>query len=88
MRHPRVSSEEIVARGKKLYETELRNKVESGNIGRFLVVDVETGDYEIDDEDVRASLRLLDRNPGAAVFGIRIGHPVAYRIGSGFRAPA
>ena len=85
MRHPRLSSEEIVRLGKEIYEHDLRQQVEPENVGRFLVVDVETKDYEIDDEDVKASLRLLERHPGAALFGLRIGYPAAYRLGGPLR---
>lgn len=85
MSHPRISSHEIVQRGKKLYDDKIKSDVEQGNVGRFLVVDVESGDYEIDDEDVKASLRLLDRHPGAPIYGLRIGFPVAYRFGGPLR---
>lgn len=48
MPHPRYSSHEIVERGQAFCEQQLRAQVEPGNIGKFLVIDIETGEYEID----------------------------------------
>ncbi len=55
-------------------------------MGRFLVVDVTTGDYEIADEDLEASERLLKRRPDALLYDQPIGEPgrPSARIG-GFR---
>jgi len=81
MSYPGYTSEEVARRGQEIYERDLRSKVETGNEGKFLVVDIETGDYEIDAQDIAATRRVLARNPSAVLHGIRIGHPTAYRIG-------
>ena len=47
MPHSRLSSDEISRRGEAIYQNELRDKIETGNIGKLLSIDVETGDYEI-----------------------------------------
>jgi hypothetical protein len=83
---PRVqpTAEEVARRGEEIYERELRSKVEDQHRGKFLVLDIETGAYEIDEDDLAASERVLDRNPEAELYGIRIGSPTAYRLGSSF----
>ena len=64
-------------RAQKLY-TRLREKVETAeNIGKFIVLDVESGDYEIDDQGIESSRRLQDRHPGDALFALRIGYKTA-----------
>lgn len=73
--------EEVAQRGRELYERKIRAEVEKEHAGKFLVVDVNTGEYEMDEEDVAAFDRALVRNPGAVLYGIRIGEPVAYRLG-------
>ena len=74
---------EISRRGKEIYERDLRAKVEPGNEGKIIVVDVDTGDYAIEDDDsVNAYQQLLKKRPDAALFGIRIGYPAAEKIGS------
>ena len=75
---------EIAHRGREIYEREVRREVEPDNRGRFLVLDVESGDYEISDDDLDASERLLKRRPDALLYGFRIGEGAAYRIGRHF----
>lgn len=86
MAHPRYTSEEIVQRGKTLYEREFRSKVEGGNKGKVLVIDIETGDYEIDEDHLAAAERALARRPDAPLFAMRIGYPSLGRIGARFSA--
>jgi hypothetical protein len=82
MPHPHFSSEEIARRGKGLYEQQIRSKVETEqNIGKQIVIDIETGRYEIDDDGLAASHRLLSMHPGAALYGARIGYDAVYALG-------
>ena len=81
MPYPGYTTEEIARRGREVYEREVRREVEPEHRGRFLVLDVRSGDYEIADEDLDASERLLERRPDALLYGLRIGEGVAYRIG-------
>lgn len=73
--------EDVARIGQEIYNRNLRGVVEAANAGRFLVLDVLSGDYEIDDDDLAASDRALARNPRAVLYGVRIGYPVAYRLG-------
>jgi hypothetical protein len=84
MGHPRYSKEEIARRGQEWYEREIREKVEAGNEGKILVIDIETGDYEIDDDQLAAAHRALAKHPGAALYGMRIGYPSLAKIGGGW----
>ena len=82
MPHPRFSGEEIVRRGEELYEQQIRSRVETAeNIGKQIVIDIETGDYEIDGDGLAASHRLMTRHPGAALYGARIGYDAVYAVG-------
>jgi hypothetical protein len=75
MGHPHYSKEEIVRRGEELYEQQIRGQIdEERNKGKALVIDIETGDYEIDEDGLaaarpgqasrRRSLCHADRLPG------------------------
>jgi hypothetical protein len=49
------------------------------------VVDIESGDYEVADDDLSASDRMLARRPDAKLYGLRVGRDYAYRlVGEGF----
>jgi hypothetical protein len=77
-----LSREEVARRAKQLYESEIRQKVEiEENIGKMVIIDIETGDYEIDDIGLQASHILMKKHPNARLFGIRIGYNVAVSFG-------
>ncbi len=76
-----ITPEVIAMRGEELYQQKIRDEVETANKGKYLVVDIDTGDYAIADEDLVATDRLLSKRPNATVYGLRIGFPAAYRIG-------
>lgn len=80
MPHPRYSREEVVRRGKAWYEQQLRAQVEPGNTGKFMVIDIETGAYEIDPSDVAALKRAKAKRSDAPLYMLRIGHRAAYQL--------
>jgi hypothetical protein len=49
--------------------------------GKFVAVDIETGDYEVDDDDHAAVSRLRARNPVAEIWLARAGRTTTYRMG-------
>ena len=79
---PRYSKEEFARRGDEIYERDLRTHVEAGNEGKFIVIDIETGAYEIDADELVASDRLLTRHPNAQVWLRRVGSRYARRFGA------
>ncbi len=81
MPHPRYSSAEIAERGQALYDQQVRGKVEPNYKGKYLVLDIETGEYEIDDHELAALERAKATNPDAALYMLRVGYSSAYRIG-------
>lgn len=78
-----VTNPEIAQRGEALYQT-LRERLETQeNIGRLVVLDVNSGDYEIADEGLIAGKRLLERHPAAVMLCLRIGYDAVYSLGGG-----
>lgn len=75
------SPEEITAQGEAIYREQIRSVVETTERGKFVIIDIETGDYEIDTKDATATLKLLERRPDAVTYAVRIGYRAAYRIG-------
>ena len=57
----------------------LRPQIETPeNIGKLILLDLDSGDYEIDDEtSLEAVHRLQSRHPGAELFAQRIGYETA-----------
>jgi hypothetical protein len=84
--HPGYSTHEIVERGKTIFAQKIREKVEAeGNIGKFLIIDIETGDYEMDEDEIAASERAHARHPGGAFFGMRIGYQASGTLGGSWK---
>lgn len=82
MAYPGYTTEEVARRGREIYARDVRRQVELEHEGRFVVVDITTGDYEVADDDLEASDRMLERNPDAILYGTRVGERAAYRIGA------
>jgi hypothetical protein len=77
-----LSHEEVAEIAEQMYEASIRKKVESeANIGKMVLIDIETGDYEVDKNGLHASNRLSQRHPDARLYGIRIGYNVAASLG-------
>ena len=83
MPHPVYPSKEIVRRGEELYEKRIRSIVEPDNKGKYLTIDIETGDYEMGDDQLTVAERSLAKHPGAALYIKRVGYDAALRIGAG-----
>ena len=79
MSNKKNAAEEIESLGTTIYEREIRHLVEPDETGKFVVIDVYSGDYEIDERDGTATGRLLKRRPGAMTWAVRVGYPAAYR---------
>lgn len=73
--------EEIGVRGEAIYREKIRPLVEPAETGKFVVIDVESGDYELDTEVLTASARLRERRPDAVSYSVRVGHSAAYSLG-------
>ena len=78
---PRYSKEEFARRGAEIYERDIRSQVEASNTGKFVAIDIETGSWEMDADDFTATERLVNRQPKAQIWLVRIGHDATYRFG-------
>lgn len=79
--YPKLSDEEIARRGKELYENSIRAQVETAeNIGKIISINVETGEYEIDDDLIVTSRRLQAKQSDAGIWAERIGFNAVYAL--------
>ncbi|MGA0200924.1 MAG: hypothetical protein ACO3NK_17740, partial [Prochlorotrichaceae cyanobacterium] len=74
--------EELAERGQKLYESGIRQQVEAGNEGKIVAIDIETGDFEVDQTLMGATEHLFERHPDAQPWTLRIGHNAVYHFGA------
>ena len=73
---------ELSTRAHAIYDAELRHKLEPREHGRYLALEVETGDYAIADSFGGANEKLRERHPLPVKFFVfRIGYPAALKMG-------
>ena len=60
---------------------EISQKVEAGNHGKIVAIDLETGDFEIDAREIAACNRLESRHPDTQIWIVRVGSRHVRRFG-------
>ena len=76
----RRDPEEVARLGVEVFERQVRPTLRSEDEGKFVAIDVDTGDHEIDEDDYAAVMRLRNRRPTAALWLERAGQPTAYQM--------
>jgi len=82
---PRYSKEEFAHRGDELYERSVLPHLTDSDKGKYVVIDIETGNYEIDSSEIAASDRLWTRIPDAQPWVVKVGSRHVWRFGAASR---
>jgi hypothetical protein len=77
-----LSPQQIADRGRAIYAEKIKNKVEPAHKGKCLILDIASGDYEIDDHEDAACNRLEARHPHGVFYLMRVGYPASLFIGT------
>ncbi len=77
----RYSKEEFARRGDAIYDTDIRPHLKTEDEGKFVAIDIATGAYEIDEDELEAGKRLRARVPEAQIWIVRIGSRSVHRFG-------
>ena len=78
---PPYDREEVARIGDETYERNVLPNLGPEDEGKFALIDVQTGDYEVDRDEIAASDRLLARHPDAQVWTRQVGSRYARRFG-------
>ena len=81
----RYSKEEFARRGDAIYEKYIEPGLKPKDKGKFVAIDIETGDFEIADEQLAASQGLRVRVPDAQIWMKRAGSKYLARFGKSTR---
>lgn len=76
-----TDTDEIAERGERVYGDSIRDKVESNRQGEYVVLDVDTGEFEVNKDRSAALDRMETRRPNSNLYIVRVGYPAAVRIG-------
>jgi hypothetical protein len=77
---PRHGPEELARLGAEIFDRRVRPALRPEDDGRFVAIDVRSGDHELDEDDYAAVARLKARRPDADVWLERVGQPAAYKL--------
>ena len=78
---PNLTDVEISALGKLIYRQNIRPTMTEKDIGKYVYVDVYSGEYEIAQDMLDATHRLRKRVPDACGFMVRVGYSAPVFIG-------
>ena len=78
---PRHSKAEFASRGEAIFEKKIRPQLKNEKKNDFVVIDIETGAFEIDADELTACTRLRQRIPDAQIWLRRVGSRYARRFG-------
>lgn len=81
----KLTPDEVVDRGEAIYRERLQARLEPGNIGKFLVIDINTGDYQMGPEYLPLTDAMMEANSSAVLYILKIGYPAAVSMGGRLR---
>ncbi len=76
----RMGTADGVSRGRQVYGQFVRPHMRPEDDGKFVAIDLQTGEYELDADEIPAVRRLRGRLPAAEVLLLCVGHPGTYYI--------
>ncbi len=84
MVHTRSPKDETFEKAKQLYENVIKHELSDDQLGMYLAIDVNSGDYEIGEKSIDIPRTLRARRPNARIFAMLHG---SYSVGSIGYAP-
>jgi len=81
VRKPRYSKDEFARRGDDIYEHDVQPTLTAEDHGKYVAIDIETRQWEMDADEMVAGDRLLNRVPDAQMWMDRVGYRYTVRFG-------
>jgi hypothetical protein len=66
-----VAPSQVGERGRALYTAQIKDKIAAEDRAKFIVIDIESGDYEIDADEDAATDRIEARHPQGVFYLMR-----------------
>ena len=76
-----ISSRDAAAVGRAIYNEKIRDTLGPEYLGKIVAIDVHSGDYEIADKGIDATVGLLARQPNAFIWRERVGFNAVHSMG-------
>ena len=82
-RQPRYTKDEAARLGDEIYDRTVRSQVEPARNGEVVAIDLDSGAWEVDPDEVSAAHRLEAHHPDAQIWVVRVGSRYLARFGAG-----
>ncbi|MBW4628104.1 MAG: hypothetical protein KME49_21970 [Brasilonema octagenarum HA4186-MV1] len=84
---PQYSKEEFARLGDEIYQRDIYPQLQSAQLqsdsgGKIVAIDIATGAWEIDDDEISACCRLEKRYPNAQIWIVKVGSRYVRRFGA------
>jgi hypothetical protein len=77
----RYSKEEFARRGDALVESKVRHNLTAADADKFVAIDIETGEYELDKNEMKAADRLRKRVADPQIWLVHVTLGYLHRFG-------
>ena len=77
----RPPAEDISGKAEEIFKRDIEPNTRPDQLRDFVMIDVDSGDFEIDPDELAASHRLRERRPEARIWMRKVGSPYARRFG-------
>jgi len=77
----RYPKEEFARRGDAVYESAVRPHLTPADKGKFAAIDIDSGAYELGDDELAVCERLRERTPKAQIWLVRVGSRYVHHFG-------
>ena len=74
--------EAAAERAHDLYNRDLKQRLEPAHLGKFVVLNLDTGEFELGADYLATAVRARDRWPEDELFHLRVGHRTMGRLGA------
>ena len=76
-----TAPKDAAAIGRAIYNEKIRDTLGPEYLGKIVAIDVHSGDYEIADKGIDATMGLLVRQPNAFIWRERVGFNAVHSMG-------
>lgn len=83
---PEYSKEEFARLGDEIYTHDIYPQLQPDSQGKIVAIDIITGAWEIDNDEISASTRLESCYPNAQIWIVKVGSRYVRRFGANIRA--
>ncbi|MCJ8280557.1 MAG: hypothetical protein MJK14_11800 [Rivularia sp. ALOHA_DT_140] len=79
---PQYNKQEFARLGDEIYQRDIYPQLQSSSQGQIVAIDITTGGWEINDDEISACSRLEKRYPNAQIWIVKVGSGFVRRFGA------